>query len=237
MERAEAEPWGRAPGPAVCGRRAGDSCPEWRRRSRSRGRGQRLTEGPRRCPQLLTGEGTERGLGGPGSGALRRQVLVWGVGTPRAIGVRGLRARGLSGAGCLRRGSGWVGSDWVAPDGGVSEQASQPAGVTSPTPSPARTPFLPLPAAPLSRPGSVLPRPSPPICGGGDSPSVTSLSRFLGIGLGSSLERREELTASQALTITLSQVHTLPLSKHTLSLPASLSHSHTATHIQPDCCT
>lgn len=100
MGSAEADPWGRAPGPAVCGRRAGDSCPEWRRRSRSRGRGQRLIEGPRRRPQLLTGEGAERGLGGPGSGASRRQVLVWGVGTPWAHSLLCHRGEGpgISGA-------------------------------------------------------------------------------------------------------------------------------------------
>lgn len=61
-----AEPWGRVPGPAVCGRRAGDSCPERRLRSRSRGRGQRLSDGPRRRPPLLTGEGADLGLGDPG---------------------------------------------------------------------------------------------------------------------------------------------------------------------------
>ncbi|KAK1334356.1 hypothetical protein QTO34_005360 [Cnephaeus nilssonii] len=54
MGSVEAEPWGRVPGPAVCGRRAGDSCPERRLRSRSRGRGQWLSDGPRRRPQLLT---------------------------------------------------------------------------------------------------------------------------------------------------------------------------------------
>lgn len=169
MGSPEAELWGRAPGPAVCGRRAGDSCPEWRRRSRSRGRGQRLIEGPRRRPQLLTGEGAERGLGGPRSEASRRQVRSRrGDGGHRgsiafsAIGVWGLKAWGLPGARCLRRGSGWVGSDWVAPGRGVSEQASQPAGVTSPTPSPARTPFLPLPAAPFvrARLGSAPPLPA-----------------------------------------------------------------------------
>lgn len=153
--------------PLVCGRRAGDSCPEWRRRSRSRGRGQRLIEGPRRCPQLLTGEGAERGLGVPGAGRRQDRSRYGGLGHRRpivssALGVRGLGARGLPGAGCLRRGSGWVGSDWVATGGGVSEQASQPAGVTSPTPSPARTPFLPLPAAPFvpARPGSAPPLPA-----------------------------------------------------------------------------
>lgn len=77
MGGAEAEPWGRVPRPAVCGRRAGDSCPEWRRRSRSQGRGQRLSDGPRWRPQLLTGEGTEPGLRGPGSGGVAEPgVLV-----------------------------------------------------------------------------------------------------------------------------------------------------------------
>lgn len=136
--------------------------------SRSRGRGQRLTEGPRRRPQLLTGEGAERGLGGPGGGASRRQVRgAGGLGHRGSIassarGARVLEARGRPGAGCLRRGSGWVGSDWVAPGGGVSEQARQPAEVTSPTPSPARTPFLPLPAAPFvrARLGSAPPLPA-----------------------------------------------------------------------------
>lgn len=79
MGSAEAEPWGRVPGPAVCGRRAGDSCPEWRRRSRSRGRGQRLSDRPRRRPQLLTGEGADLGLGDPGSVGERREVRCAGV--------------------------------------------------------------------------------------------------------------------------------------------------------------
>lgn len=143
MGSPEAEPWGRAPGPAVCGRRAGDSCPEWRRQSRSRGRGQRLIEGLRRRPQLLTGEGAERGLGGPGSGASRRQVRSQrGDGGHRgSIASSAIGVWGLPSAGCLRRGSGWIGSDWVAPGRGVSEQASQPAGVTSPTPLPRANPL------------------------------------------------------------------------------------------------
>lgn len=63
---------------------------------------------------------------------------------------------------------------------------------------------------------------------------MTSLSRFLEIGLGPPQRgERSSLPLRPSLSH-LSQVHTLPLNKHILSLPASLSHSHTATHIQPD---
>lgn len=234
MGGAEAEPWGRAPGPAVGGRRAGDSCPGWRRRSRSRGRGQRLSHGPRRRPQLLTGEGAEPGLGGPGSGASRSQgSWCWGVGTLRA---RRLCCRGdagpwgLQGArsprpelGCYRGqpasepgrggegrgGSGRTGPDWVLWDGGVCEQASQPERVTSPTTLPRPSP---LPSSPRRAfcPGRAPLCPAHPR--GRRLPSVTSLSRFLGIGVGSSPGRGDRsslpLGPSQSH---LSQVHTLPL--------------------------
>lgn len=63
---------------------------------------------------------------------------------------------------------------------------------------------------------------------------MTSLSRFLDIGLGSSPDRREKLAASQALTITPVTGTYTATHKHTLPLPASLSHCHTATHNQPD---
>ncbi|XP_006098788.2 dnaJ homolog subfamily B member 5 isoform X2 [Myotis lucifugus] len=72
MGSVEAEPWGRVPGPAVCGRRAGDSCPEWRLRSRSRGRGQWLSDGPRRRPQLLTASPLQA------RGAFRSFPHFWG---------------------------------------------------------------------------------------------------------------------------------------------------------------
>lgn len=67
---------------------------------------------------------------------------------------------------------------------------------------------------------------------------MTSLSRFLGIGLGSSPERREELTASQALTITpVTGTHAATQQAHTvtsiLTVTQPYSHSHSARH----CCT
>lgn len=111
---------------------------------------------------------------------------------------------------------GRAGSGWVPPGGGGSEP-DHPASTGDITdhPPPPRPPPLSssplflsslLPSSPrlLSQRGSALPRPSPPIYEGGDSPSVTSLSRFLGLRVGSSpgrgRERREELSASQALT-------------------------------------
>lgn len=69
---------------------------------------------------------------------------------------------------------------------------------------------------------------------------MTSLSRFLGIGLGSSPDRREDLTVSQALTIitpvtgthaATQQLHTVT-SGLTVTQPSRRSH-HSARH----CCT
>ena len=91
------------PGPLAAAGRAGDSCPEWRRRSQSRGRGQRLSDGPRRRPQLLTGEGAEPGLEGPGRGASRVAkpgVLVSGCRDTE--GPSALPPRGCGGSGSAR---------------------------------------------------------------------------------------------------------------------------------------
>lgn len=95
-----------------------------------------------------------------------------------------------------------MGSGWVPRGGGVSEQAltastgditDHPPPLEPPPLFPPSTPILSSPRL-LSRRSPILPRPSPLICEGGDSLSVTSLSRFLGIGVGSSPEREARET-------------------------------------------
>lgn len=181
-----AEPWGRVPGPAVCGRRAGDSCPEWRLRSRSRGRGQWLSDGPRRRPQLLTGEGADLGLGDPGD------VGVAKAGGPGVRGLGQLRAhrlfcrraagtRALQGARCPRPsyegrpapepGEGRAGSDWVPPPGGgVSEPAQPPStGDITDQPPPPEPPLLsPSSARRFFCPGGARLCPAPPRASAGE---------------------------------------------------------------------
>lgn len=108
--------------------------------------------------------------------------------------VLGVRRPGLALTGDDRRlsrsrvGSGQVGSGSAGRSCFWAGQPASAGDITPPSPEP---PPLLSPRRLLSRPGSALPRPSPPICGGGDSLSVISLSRFLGIGLGSSPDRGE----------------------------------------------
>lgn len=221
---------GRVPGPAVCGRRAGDSCPEWRRRSRSRGRGQRLSEGPRRRPQLPIGEGAGPGLGGPGDRGARGSRSGVGKGvsgrsgpsrSAAAVGVRGRgvyrvlgcsvpaplsRLRGSPGAQRGRVGSSGVGRCGTEAFGIEPSQPASQGDITDHLPRPSPHPHSPLPL--LAAPFVPVERGSaPPLCEGGDSPPVTSLSRFLG-DRGRVLppgererkaEARGELTASRAL--------------------------------------
>ena len=174
MGIAKAELWGRVPGLAVCRRRAGDSCPEWRRRSRSRVRGQRLSDGPRWRPQLLTGEGAEPGLEGPGSGGFAKPgVLVsggWDTEGPSALPPWGCGDSGsarcsmsttLGGQPASEPREGQAGLHWVSWGGGVSEPAlpASPGDITDHPPPPQPPPLSspPLLAAPFV-PAELSPR-------------------------------------------------------------------------------
>lgn len=180
-----AEPWGRVPGPAVCGRRAGDSCPEWRlrSRSRSRGRGQWLSDGPRRRPQLLTGEGADLGLGDRGRvGVAKSGVLVsggWDTEGPSALlregggdsgsarcSVSATPFQGTASVGA-GGGSGQVGLGSAGEEAFLS-RPRHPAPVTSPTTLPRPSPLLSPPLCSprlLSRRGRLCPAPPRPFAG------------------------------------------------------------------------
>lgn len=214
MGGAEAEPWGGFPGPLSAAGGQATPVPSGGGGAGARGGGSGcLTDrGGARSSSLVRAPSQDSGV--PGAGASRSQGSWcrgwvrwggrWDTEGPSFLLPWWCGDWGLQGARCLRPsnrgqpaselgGEGRAGSDWVPRAEAFLSQPSLSASVTSPTtlPRPSPLPSLPLLSSPrlLSRASSALPRPSPPICEGGDSGSVTSLSRFLGIGVGSSPER------------------------------------------------